>query len=70
MASQPEFDEGFKAIREMTSQVARHRRVTERNAKVIIEAEAPGLMDGQLKRGTITMVKDDDGVWWAETMTF
>jgi hypothetical protein len=54
----------------MTSQVARHRRVTERNAKVIIEAEAPGLMDGQLKRGTITMVKDDDGVWWAETMTF
>jgi hypothetical protein len=70
MAAEPDFDENFKMIKQMTPKVARYLRVTERNGKVIIEAEAPGLMDGQLKRGTITMVKNEAGVWWAETMTF
>ena len=49
--------------------VTRYLRVTERNGKAIIEAEAPGLLDKQPKRGTITMVRDGD-VWWVETMTF
>lgn len=69
-ARQPDFDDGFKMMKEMTPKVARYLRVTERNGKAIIEAEAPGLMDPALKRGTITMVKDDAGVWWVDTMTF
>jgi hypothetical protein len=70
MAQQPDFDQGFAMMKGMTPKVARYLRVTERNGKVIIEAEAPGVVDGKLKRGTITMVRDGDGVWWAETMTF
>lgn len=69
MASQPEFDEGFRGMKDMTPKVAKFLRVTERNGKAIIEAEAPGLMDGQRKRGTITMVRDGD-VWWVDAMTF
>jgi hypothetical protein len=57
-------------MKDMTPKVARYLRVTERNGKAIIEGEAPGLMDGKLKRGTITMMRDDAGVWWVETMTF
>jgi len=70
MANQPDFAEGFTMMKDMTPKVARFLRVTERNGKAIIEAEAPGLVDRTLKRGTITMVKDDAGVWWVETMTF
>ncbi len=70
MAKQPDFDENFKMMKDMTPKVARYLRVTEKFGKVIIEAEAPGLMDPTLKRGTITMMKDDAGVWWVETMTF
>jgi hypothetical protein len=70
MANQPDFAEGFKMMKDMTPKVARYLRVTEKFGKTIIEAEAPGLMDNQLKRGTITMVKDDAGVWWVDTMTF
>lgn len=70
MAKQPDFAEGFKMMKDMTPKVARYLRVTEKFGKAIIEAEAPGLMDNQLKRGTITMVRDDAGVWWVDTMTF
>jgi hypothetical protein len=70
LAKQPDFDENFKMMKDMTPKVARYLRVTEKFGKAIIEAEAPGLMDPTLKRGTITMMKDDAGVWWAETMTF
>jgi hypothetical protein len=69
MASQPDFDAGFASMKDMTPLVTRYLRVTERNGKAIIEAEAPGLLDKQPKRGTITMVRDGD-VWWVETMTF
>lgn len=69
MASQPDFDAGFAGMKEMTPIVSRYLRVTERNGKVIIEAEAPGLMDKKTKRGTITMVRDG-AVWWVETMSF
>lgn len=70
MADQPDFVEGFKMMKDMTPKVVRYLRVTEKFGKAIIDAEAPGLMDSQLKRGTITMMRDDDGVWWVETMTF
>lgn len=69
MASQPDFDAGFAGMKDMTPLVSRYLRVTERNGKAIIEAEAPGLMDKKTKRGTITMVRDG-AVWWVETMTF
>jgi len=70
MAKQPDFAEGFKMMKDMTPKVARYLRVTEKFGKAIIDAEAPGLMDSQLKRGTITMMRDEAGVWWVETMTF